>query len=332
VSPTALTVAAHTTRTVFVTASITAAGMAALPSAEAVLQQSVFRIRGLITATPTTHTAGRYTLHVPFLLVPRSVSAITAGSLAPYATAGGSANSSFSISNPGNHKGFADVYQWGITDGYDGLAETDIRAVGLQSLPGEAGGLPSTDRLIGFAVNTWGRWSNVASNEIDVLINTDSDPAPEFAVIGIDEGFVLNADPNGHMVAFVVDIGAGLVVDEWNVIAPSNGSTAILYAAASDFGLASGDDPFGVSVQTFSATGLGDDSTAASALFDPWNPAVSQGDFIPLSHGQSVTEPAIVDVGSFEVTPALGWLVVANDDANGAAQADFVPIGSVPTP
>ena len=165
-----------------------------------------------------------------------------------------------------------------------------------------------------------------------MLIDENGDGDPEFVVIGIDEGLVENGgEPNGVFVAYVADVGLGQLIDKWNAIAPTNGSSLILYAAASDFDWADGDGALAVSVNTFSLLGLGDDSTSKSALFDPFHPAVSNGDYIPLAGGASTTEPVEVDLDQQADAPALGWLVLANDDANGAAQADFVPIGTLPS-
>jgi hypothetical protein len=44
--------------------------------------------------------------------------------------------------------------------------------------------------------------------------------------------------------------------------------------------------------------------------------------------GGSTVIPLSVDRGKQAGTPQLGWLVVGLDDANGAAQANEVPIGT----
>jgi hypothetical protein len=297
-----------------------------------VANEDVTTIRGYIKATPNSTAAGRYTVNVPFLAVPRSLSDVRPSSLATYGLSGSTASSSFPIKNYGNHRANADIYQWGITDAYDGLAETDVRAVGFQTFPGEFADLDPSDRVVAYMVNTWGRWSNASSNEIDVLIDTDGDGDPNFIVIGIDEGLVENdGEPNGVFVTYVLDLGLGELIDKWDAIAPTNGSSLILYAAASDFDWADGDGALEIGVNTFSLLGLGDDSTSTTALFDPFHPAVSNGDFIPLAGGASATEPVDVDLDQQADAPALGWLVLAADDANGAPQTDFVPIGTLPT-
>src|SRR4029077_19922240 len=89
------------------------------------------------------------------------------------------------------------------------IKEVDIRAVGVQSLPGEFGGLPATDRLLGFAVNTDGRLTSAANNEIDVLVDTNQDGKPDFAVIASDGGLLLTGSVSGQTLGGVVDLKTG---------------------------------------------------------------------------------------------------------------------------
>ena len=77
---------------------------------------------------------------------------------------------------------------------------------GVQSLPGVAGGLPDSDRLLGFAVNTYGRWTDAANNEIDLSVDVDRDGTPDFLVIAADSGLILTGAVNGQTLAFVVDL------------------------------------------------------------------------------------------------------------------------------
>jgi len=118
-------------------------------------------------------------------------------------------------------------------------------------------------------------------------------------------------------------------VDLWTVSAPTNGSTIVVYAAASDFGLTDGSDPIDYSVESLSLEGFGDDATSGHATFDPFHPAVSQGDFIGLDHNDAASLPVTVDLAQFAKTSSLGWMIVTMDDANGGRQADLVSISGV---
>jgi hypothetical protein len=104
-----------------------------------------------------------------------------------------------------------------------------------------------------------------------------------------------------------------------------------LPALASELGLHSGNASFHYSVAGFnnfpdSATV----DTTSAAAYDVAKPGVSSGAFVGgLASGGSTTLPLSVDFGKFQSAPALGWLVVTMDDANGAAQADEVPVGTI---
>lgn len=324
--PSTVKVKAHSSRDVNVTIHMSRAAMAALPGADAIPTQAVLVVEGAVTATPTVGGTGRYPLRVPFLVVPRSLSSVTAGDAGHFSVTNGLLVGSVKLRNSGLHSGNADVFAWGYANPKHGLRETDIRAVGVQALPGSFGGLPATDRLLGFAVNTYGRWTQAANNEIDVLVDTNNDGKPDFVVIAADGGLVLTGSTNGQTLAFVVDLTTGGLVDIWTVSAPVNGSTIVIYAAASDFSLNDTSPPFGYSVDAFSLEGFGNDSTSGTATFDPFHPALSQGDFATLAHGAHINLPISVDLANFAAAPALGWMIVTMDDRNGGRQADLVSV------
>ena len=70
------------------------------------------------------------------------------------------------------------------------------------------------------------------------------------------------------------------------------------------------------------------DTVAGQAEFNVFSPALTTGQFVQLTPGSSASIPVAVKKGSLSAAPAKGWLVVSVDDANGAAQADTVPIGN----
>ena len=69
------------------------------------------------------------------------------------------------------------------------------------------------------------------------------------------------------------------------------------------------------------------DGRASLSVFDP---AVSNGDFIGIDPGDSDTLDVSVNEAGQGDNPSLGWMIVALDDVNGAAQADLVPVGDLP--
>ena len=320
ISPASVLVPAGGSASVDVTLALTAAEVAALPAASQA-PGSIVTVRGAITATPTTAGAGIYPVRVPFLLSPRGLSDITVSG-AP-TTFGSSAAT---VANGGIHAGNADVYAWGQTDPEDtDSMSIDLRSVGVQSLPGEFGGLAASDRLLIFAVNSWGRWSNASEAEFDIAVDVTGSPAPDFFVVGVDLGAVLAGAFNGQYGSFVIDAN-GNVIDAFFAEAPMNGSTALLPVAASSLGLsADALNKFTYSTAGFSILGPEFDVAGGTPRFRPWEPTSSQGDFIPLAPGASA--PLTLSANqSAKSDKTLGWMVVTLDDANGAPQAELIPL------
>jgi minor extracellular serine protease Vpr len=343
VSPSTVTVAAGSTQTVQVTLSIPASAFAALPSDDtfSIGLGGVLTVRGNIVATPdVSDTPDDQTLTVPYLVVPRGLSNVTAGTPAPWTKSNGSTGKGFAstlpVANSGIHDGTADLYAWGIHDVSDSGAPMDVRDVGVQVQPGDSpnfGASPS-DRGLVFLINTYGQATNQSVNEYDVLIDTNGDGQPDFVVFGADLGAVESGVNDGIFASFTLDVSTRTIVDAFIADAPMNGSTVELPALASDLGLvqkSAKPTTFAYTVNAFSNVPGGIVDTMGSALFDPFHPAVSSGvlnpDGTPLAvaaNGGSSTLPLAIDKSQQAKTPALGWLVASVDDANGAAQADEV--------
>ena len=308
------------------TLSLSAAAVAALPGASQAAGALV-SARGVVTATPATAGPGIYALRVPFALVPRGLSDVVAGPPSRFRPGDPATQvRTVELANAGIHAGAADVYGWGLSDPADHGGSMDVRAVGVQTLPGEVAGLPADDRLLVFAVNTYGQWSNASTNEYDIPIDVGRDGTVDFVVVGVDLGAVLAGAFDGRFGSFVISAD-GQVVDAFFADAPMNGSTVLLPAAASSLGLTSGSSRFSYQATAFSLEGDGVDPVGGVSQFDSHQPALSQGDFIALAPGGTATLTQVVNVPLHNTSPSLGWLIVTQDDTNGAAQADEIPIG-----
>jgi subtilisin family serine protease len=341
VSPSSVTVPANSTATVTATAALTVGQLGATLFASNSLGSlgsawgGVNTFRGAVVATPTTSGAGIYSLRVPFMAVPRALSNIAAGTRSAY-TGGGVRTASIPLSNSGIHTGIADVYAWGLSDPQDlpatPIATNDIRAVGVQVLSMENFGLPAdpNDRALIFAVNTWGKWSSASSNEFDIAIYGTNKNKPDYFVVGVDFGAVTNAGTfDGRLASFTITAGGDLV-DVWVADAPANGSTVLLPTLASEIGQnATNNTRFSYGITGFSVEDSSlVDPVAGQAELDPFHPAISTGDFVPIGPGGSTSLPVWANKGLVGTQHPKGWMIVTQDDANGAAQADLVPIGT----
>jgi minor extracellular serine protease Vpr len=330
-SPATVTVPGGASADVAVTISLSAAAVSALPSADtfAVGLGAVATVRGAVVAMPSSSGTGIYPLRIPFLLAPRPLSNVTAGAHTPYTNHANVFSATSPLTNSSTvFAGTADIYAWGLTgpSTVRRLDDTEVvRAVGVQSL---AGGATASDKTLVFAINTWGRWSTPSSNEFDVAIDTNADGKTDFFVVGFDLGQFLSGSWDGRYASFTLD-AAGNIVDAFLADAPMNGSTVELPTFASDLGLSSAKPTFSYAAAGFSVENGSADFVPGTAKFNAFAPTISTGDFLKIPAGKSATLGLTLDRHRFATAPALGWMVVSLDDANGAAQADLIPVGKL---
>jgi len=344
-SPASVSVAAGATSPVQVSLSMPAAAFAALPSDDTfggLGPGALITVRGDVVATPAAgHATDQQTLRLPFMLVPRGLSNVVAGAPGDFSnisaapgTPGHTISATLPISNTGIHGGTADLYAWGIHAAMGNGQPNNIRDVGVQVVPAAPLGGTANDRGLVFLINTWGQSANQSVNEFDILIDTNGDGIPDFVVVGADLGRVLTGSFNGVFAAFTINAKTGAIVDSFLADAPMNGSTIELPTLASDLGLSQRANGVGTvkkqgftySVNAFSIVPGGMPDRTGSASINPFSPSVSSGDFATLTPGASTSFTLTVDTDQQKAQPALGWLVASIDDANGAPQADEVPL------
>jgi hypothetical protein len=309
--------------------TLTIPSVAALPDAEVSNFGAIRTVRGAVVATPRQGLGtALYNLRVPFMLVPRGLSDVSASAASrPRPSGAATFSTSTTVTNHGVHNGNADVYSWGISDPQDTPADdgqVDVRAAGVQVLPGEALGGAATDRSLVFAVNMFGRWSNAASEEVDIPIDVNADGTTDATLVGVDYGLVTAGAYDGRFAAFTID-ALGNVVDAFVATAPMNGSTMELPALASELGITKAKHKFSYGVGAFSAISGAFDSME-NAVFDAFVPPVSTGDYVPLAPGDSSRIDLTYRQADVSTSKVRGWMVVTLDDANGAPQADLVAV------
>jgi minor extracellular serine protease Vpr len=359
ISPSSVTVPANSKKTIAVKVSLAESAVAALPAAAPDHAPNlaidaygnyftpVTTVRGTIVATPRSSGTGIYTLRVPWLVAPKGTSDVRQvnNSRTPYTVSGAKRNATIKFRNFGLHKGLVDVYAWGLRDGQDGVGEVDLRAAGVQSIDTSVctGISDSSDRCLIFAINTWSPWSNAAANEFDVLVDVNKDGTPDFLLLAYDDGLIFTGASNGLMDALVIDLDDFSLVGGFDAAVSANGTTLLLPALASDFGLdKGGPSSFDYWVESYVVAGesvqsdtmdTGDRGagTYPNARFDAFKPSLSSGFFQSLGADKVVKVPLTVNTTNYRANRGQkGWLVVTMDDTNGANQADMVMVGELP--
>lgn len=317
VSPTQVTVPPGESTDVRVSLSVPAASVG---------DSSGFRqVSGRIVLTPTNGNAG-VTLSVPYYLVARARSIVQARTqgdfLAEHAT-----TSSVLLSNRSSSvAGSGDFYAWGLRGTHANLGSIGLRSVGVQSFDNG----PPFGQLMVFAVNTFGSWSNAATNEYDILLDVNGDGIPDLDVIAIDLGFVTTGSFNGQVGVVVLDLAKGTaVLEPFLAYAPTNANTLLVPVVASDVRITAGTPRFSYVIQSFDNVGaLGSDAILTPASFNAFNNAISTAAFASLPPGSTAAVPITLDRGEFAQTPALGVMVVSTENTtHEQSQALLLRIG-----
>lgn len=222
----------------------------------------------------------------------------------------------------------ADVYTWGLADKARDLPEGsvgsgyDLRAAGVQSF-----GDPD-DPLLVFAINSHDRWSNAATIEFDVEIDTDRDGQSDYVVIGYDSGYLRNGEYNGLVESFILDAKTGdLFPSGYLAQAPTDSSTILLPVNASVLGLTAESGGFNYTVAAYSILGLGEDAFADWAAYDPFDKALSDSDQVMVARNRTASLTVSVNPDAFASQQPEGVMVVVLDNKSGAEEAKLLGIG-----
>lgn len=281
-------------------------------------------VAGLITLTPQSGGNGGIALRIAYYFVPRALSSVNAqvsedfGPEEPTGTV--------TLTNRrGVIGGTADFYAWGLEDRNERLGEHDLRAVGVQSFPSATPANPDR-RLIVFAVNTHAKWSNVAVNEFDIFLDVTGDGVDDFAIVGFDVGALLTGTFSGRMGAFIFNLATGTFVVDFFAVDRTDSSTVLLPVRTTRIGLSASNPRFSYHVESFSLRGFPADAMPGVAKFNAYTSAISHGDFIPVGPGAKVTAAVSIDTAEWEITPALGLMIVVLDNAAGSSEARLLEV------
>jgi minor extracellular serine protease Vpr len=295
--------------------------------------EDAFRdVAGLVQLTPTSGNNG-VTLHVPYYLVPRADSNVNAQ--AKNQVSSSSPTASVSLSNPGGAiAGTADFYAWGLSDPSDAKGSNDIRAVGVQTFPNPSAADPNR-RLLVFAVNGYDRWSTAATNEFDIYVDVDpqNHNGDDYVIAGVDFGAVSTGSFSGQVGASVFSLRSPGASTAFLANAPTDGSTEELPVRTSQL-CRTGEPCLSKAASprfTYHAYGfdlLSDsvDAVDGPAAFNPWAPAISQGDFLSIAPGGSSSDNLTIDPTAWAASPQLGEMVVSLDNNAGKDEAALLAL------
>ncbi|WP_040158861.1 S8 family peptidase [Nigerium massiliense] len=281
-------------------------------------------------------TSGNETLRVPYLLVPRGDTKLTATSVGAIKQNG---TTQVRLANRGGaYAANADFFTWGLQDaagdvtragsapanGEDKLTVPtglDLRAAGVQASDMAGGG-----KMLVFAINNHDRFSNAATNEYDVNIDTNGDNKPDYVVLAADSGQIRSGDADGLSEVFVYNVATkALSSSGYLSVAPTDSGTVLLPVEAADLGLTQAKGPFSYSVMSSSLEGPFSDTMSGVATYNPWNKAISDDHFVTVGINKTATQTLSSNGAAFAQQKPLGSMVVSLDNAAGAPEAILLP-------
>jgi minor extracellular serine protease Vpr len=185
-----------------------------------------------------------------------------------------------------------------------------------------------SDSLLVFAVNTFDRFSQPSQGEFDILVDTDGDGVPDYNVFAADLGLLTGTGHfNGQMVVGVANLKTHAASLKFLADAPTDGSTVLMPVLASSLGLSPSSSAFTYQVfffnNFFNTAGM----VPGAGSFDVFHPAISNAMFAQVAPGTTVSVPFQVDPAQLRKTPALGLMVVTEDNHAGGSQANLLPVG-----
>jgi subtilisin family serine protease len=278
-------------------------------------------------------------LRVPYLQVPRAQAHVIADLARSHGGPYGASVDSIGKPKPGQPSGplavrlanpfgaldaDADFYTWGLSDGRDatagqGSSGYDLRAAGVQSFD------QGSDTLVVFALNLHDRYSNAASNEYDVPVDTNGDGKFDYLVFSYDSGLIRSGEADGNAEVFVQTAAGELFPSGYMAQAPTDSSTLLLPVDASTLGLSSTAGAFRYSAASFGGYG-GEDEFSGWASYNPWAKAIADGDYVTVERNKTAEVSVAVDPAGLATQKPKGLMVVVFDNRSGAAEAQLLSV------
>jgi hypothetical protein len=123
-----------------------------------------------------------------------------------------------------------------------------------------------------------------------------------------------------------VNLKTGRVSAAYYAIAPTDGSTLLLPVRTSDIGLSRANPRMTYVAYGFNSYGA-INVVPGVGRFNAFSPAISNGDYVTLPAGGRTSVPVVVNAAEQALTPALGVLVVNQENNSGAPQGTVLRLG-----
>ena len=316
-----------------------------IPANEAVDLQMTFKVTaatagnsngfydasGVVTFTPLNGANNGVALFVPYYMVPRPISTLSAKSTVGTFLPASAPTTNVVVSNAKGTAiaGNADFYALGLRANPDpGQNTNDLSSVGVQAFQ-NAGG--AGNPLIVFGLNTYNRWSTPSNNEFDIYIDVDpqNNNGDDYIVIGFDYGALTTGSYSGQFGTFVYSMRTGSMtaINPANTFAPTNSSSAALAILGSQLCRAgnpclnAANPRFTYHAESYDAFGTAVKVVPGTAAFNAYNPAITTGVFLGgIAPGTSASAAITINPAEWASTPALGVLILATENKSGAAE------------
>ena len=218
----------------------------------------------------------------------------------------------------------ADVFQLGLVDKRGDAAEKDHPGTDLRALGVQSSDLAGGDRLLVFAMNSHDRYSNAARNQAQVVIDKNNDGTPEYIVFAVDSGLVRSGSPDGRNEVFIYDAATGATsAAGFLALSPTDNSTTLIPVKASSLGITQATGMFSYTGQIQSVvSSTSGDEFDGTARYNPWAPAIANGQSVQLVKGaKRVTFTSAIDAAASAAQQPAGLMIVALDNKAGADEA-----------
>src|SRR4029078_4590637 len=169
-------------------------------------------------------------------------------------------------------------------------------------------------------------WSSPSTQGFEVWVDANLDGEPDFAILAFDYGWVVNRVFDGRTGTFIFDVATGDMSVFFLAYAPTDGSSILLPVPAAAIGVTSGNPRFAYPAASFDFWSLDADAFESWALFNPFSNAISTGGFEVVNPGDRIHVPFTVNAAEWAATPALGLMVVTQDNRNGTDEANLLKV------